>query len=115
MKIKAIPTFIAAAICTLIVYGFFSLCKTPRQELLLAIGGFVCLFPALGTCLGVRFEQGRTSANLAVIGGVFFVIQLVCLLIFTFVSFSTTSFVVVNGIILLIFLLVTYGVAKAKQ
>lgn len=115
MKIKVIPTIIAAAICALIVYGLFGLSKTHGQELLFAIGGFVCLFPTLGTCLGVRFERERTSANIAVIGGVFFVIQLVCFLVFTFVSFSTPTFVVVNGIILLLFLLVAYSVAKAKQ
>lgn len=115
MKIKVIPTIIAAAISALIAYGLFSFCKTPGLESLLAIGGFISLFLTLATCLGVRFDQSRTSANIAVIGGVFFFILLVSHLFFTLTLFNKQIYLIINGIILLLFLLTLYGIAKAKQ
>ena len=115
MKIKVIPIFFAAAISALIAYALYIFCKTEGQELLLAIGGGISLFLPLATCFGVRFPQGRTSANIATIGGVFFAILLITQIIFTFVQFSTPVFVIVTGLLLLVFLSSVYAVAKAKQ
>ena len=115
MKVNIIPTMIALAISALIGYALYALCKTEGQELLLAIGGGIALFLPLATCLGLRFEQGRTSANTAAVGGVFFVVLLIAQLFFAFVQFSTPAYVITNGILLLVFIGVVYGVAKAKQ
>ncbi|MBO4582299.1 MAG: hypothetical protein J5701_08485 [Bacteroidales bacterium] len=68
-----------------------------------------------GIDLGLRFEQGRTSANTAAVGGVFFVVLLIAQLIFAFVQFSTPAYVITNGMLLLVFLLCVYAIAKAKQ
>ena len=115
MKVKFVPTLIAAGISALVAYALYSVCKLEDAKMILAIGGFVCLFFPLATCLGVRFEQGRTSANTAVLGGVFFFILLVSHFIFAFTVFRTPAYLIINGIILLIFILVAYAVAKAKQ
>ncbi len=83
--------------------------------MLLAIGGGLCMFLPLVTCLGVRFEQKRTSANVAVVGAVFFVLMLVSNACFAYLHFETHAYVIVNGIILLLFLLIAYLIIKAKQ
>ena len=115
MKINIIPTIIALAASALIAYALYAFCKTEGQELLLAVGGGIALFLPLATCFGIRFEQGRTSANIAVVGGVFFAVLLIAQLIFTFVQFSTPAYVIVTGLLLLVFLLCVYGIAKANQ
>lgn len=115
MKIKLIPTLIALAISALIAYALYSFCKTEGQELLLAIVGGISMFIPLATCLGVRFPEGRTSANIAVVGGVFFGIMLIAELVFAFVQFSTPALVIVDGLLLLVFLLCVYAIGKAKQ
>ena len=115
MKINIIPTIIALAVSALAAYALYAFCKTEGQELLLAIGGGIALFLPLATCLGIRFEQGRTSANTAAVGGVFFAVLLIAQLIFAFVQFSTPAYVITNGMLLLVFLLCVYAIAKAKQ
>lgn len=115
MKINLIPTLIAAAICALFSYALYTFCKTEGQELLLAVVGGIALFLPLATCLGVRFPQGRTSANVATIGGVFSAIILIAQLIFAFVKFTTPALIIVSGLLVLTFLLSAYAVGKAKQ
>jgi len=115
MKIKIIPTIIAAAISALLAYALYAICHTQGQETMLAICGGVCFFLTLATSFGVRFEQGRTSVNTAVVGIVFFFMMLVCNGIFAFVQFSTPAYIITNGILLLAFLGVTYAIAIAKQ
>ena len=115
MKINIIPTLIALAISALIAYALYSFCKTEGLELLLAIVGGIAMFLPLATCLGVRFPEGRTSVNLVTIGGVFFGIMLVAQLIFTFVHFATPALIIVDGLLLLVFLLCAYAIGKARQ
>ncbi len=118
MKVRFIPTLIAAGISALIAYAMYSFCKTTvaDNKLILAIGGFVCMFLSLAVCIGISFDRSRTSVNISVIGSVFFTLLLISNAIFTFIScFSLPLYVIVNGILLLTMLLVTYAVAKAKQ
>lgn len=115
MKINIIPTIIAAAISALIAYALYAFCKTEGQELLLSIGGGVCVFLPLAATFGVRFKEGRTSVNTSVIGLVFFLLLLISHGIFAFVHFTTPSYIIINGILLLVFIGITYSIAKAKQ
>lgn len=115
MKVNVVPVIIAVTASVLFAYALYSMCKTQGQETLLAIGGFVCLFLTLALGVAVRFEQGRTSANTAVLGWVFFFLLLISHFIFAFVQFTTPLYIIINGILLLIFIGVTYSIAKAKQ
>lgn len=114
MKIKAIPTIIAAAVSALISYGLYSWCKTDGHEILLAIGGFVCLFITLTGCIGLHFE-GRTTTSTATVAGIFFVLMLISNVVFALVQFSTPLYIIVNGLLLLTMVLIIYSVSKAKQ
>ncbi len=95
--------------------ALYEICHTEGKELLLAIGGGTCLFLPLATCLGVRFEPSRTSANVAVIGAVFFVAMVISNALFAYSHFATHTYVIVNGILLLMFLLIEYWIVKARQ
>lgn len=115
MKIKIVQIIIAAVISALLAYGFYSLCRTDEYQVLLAIGGFICLFISLSVGFGVRFEKGRASTNVAVLGWVFFSVMLISHVIFAFVKFGIPGYVIVNGILLVAFIGITYAIAKAKQ
>lgn len=113
MKINVIPTLIAAAISALLAYALFAFGVSHR--LIMAIGGFLCFFVTLTGAVAVRFEQGRTSTNTAVLGWVFFLILVVSHIIFSRLVFAAPLYIIVNGILALAFLGVTYAVAKTKQ
>jgi len=114
MKINFIPTFISLLISALISYGL-SVIHVLETNFLLSLGSFIFLGTTLVITIGVNFEQSRTTTNLRVVSGIFFGVGLITNLIFSFFKFSIPSYVITNGILLLIFVLIVYSINKAKQ
>ena len=114
MKINFVPSIIAITVSLLISYGLSSF-QNNESKILLSLGSFIFLATTLVITIGVNFEQSRTTTNIRVVSGIFFVIALASNLIFSFFTFSTPSYVITNGILLLIFALIAYSINKAKQ
>jgi hypothetical protein len=114
MKINFVQTIIAIAVSLLIAYGLYSF-HGSDNKLLLSVGSFVFLSVTLIISIGASFELPRTTTNIRVVSGVFFVVALISNLIFTFINFSVPSYVITNGILLLVFILIAYSINKAKQ
>lgn len=114
MKINFVQTIIAIAASLLIAYGLYSF-HDSENKILLSVGSFVFLATALVMAIGASFELPRTTTNIRVVSGIFFVIALISNLIFTFINFSVPSYVIINGILLLVFILIAYSINKAKQ
>jgi hypothetical protein len=114
MKINFVQTIIAIAVSLLIAYGLYSF-HSSENKILLSAGSFVFLATALVMTIGASFELPRTTTNIKVVSGIFFVIALISNLIFTFINFSVPSYVIINGILLLVFILIAYSINKAKQ
>ncbi len=114
MKINFVTTIIAAAISLLITYGFYSL-QESENKMLLCGGSFIFLSTTLILAIGTSFELPRTTTNIRVVSGIFFVIALLSNLIFTFINFSLPSYTIMNGILLLVFVLLIYSINRAKQ
>lgn len=113
MKINVVPALLAVAVSALLAYGLYALGVNHR--LLLAIGGFICFFFTMAGAVALRFEQGRTSTNTAVLGWVFFLILVASHIIFAFIHFASPFYIIINGILLVAFIGTTYAVAKTKQ
>jgi hypothetical protein len=114
MKLNFVQTIIAIAVSALIAYGFYHFHDTDNK-ILLSAGSFIFLSVTLVLSIGVNFEQSRTTANNRVVSVIFFVIALISNLIFSFFSFSEASYIITNGILLLIYILIAYSINKAKQ
>ena len=114
MKLNFVQTIIAIALSLLIAYGLYSF-HDSENKMLLSLGSFIFLATTLIIAIGVNFEQSRTTTNIRVVSGIFFVIALISNLIFTFINFSIIGYVMINGILLLIFVLIVYSINKAKQ
>ena len=114
MKISYAQTTIAVAVSLLIAYGLYSF-HDSENRIVLSIGSFVSLATALVLTIAAGFELPRTTANIRVVSGSFFAIALVSNLIFTFVDYSVPSYVVVNGLLLLVFISIVYSMYKAKR
>jgi len=69
----------------------------------------------LALSIGVNFERSRTTTNIRVVSGIFFAVALISNLIFNFLSFSEPSYIITNGILLLIYILIAYSINRAKQ
>ncbi|MCC7332521.1 MAG: hypothetical protein IT232_07935 [Flavobacteriales bacterium] len=114
MKINFVQTIIAIAVSLLIAYGLYSF-HDSENKILLSSGSFVFLATTLVMTIGASFELPRTTTNIRVVSGIFFAVALVSNLIFSFVTFSVPLYIIANGILILIFLLIIYSIANAKQ
>jgi hypothetical protein len=113
MKLNFIQTIIAIVVSLLIAYGLY-IFHGSENKILLSAGCFVFLAVTLVITIGVNFELPRTTTNVKVVSGIFFVIALISNLVFTFVSFSVPIYVITNGILLLIFVFIAYSINRAK-
>lgn len=114
MKINFVQSIIAIAVSLLIAYGLYSFHES-ENKVLLNLGSFIFLAVTLVLTIGTTFELPRTTSNIKVVSSIFFVIALLSNLIFTFIRFSIPSYVITNGILLLVFILITYSIKKANQ
>lgn len=114
MKIDFVKTLIAFAVSALITYGLFSISEN-ENKLFLSYGSFIFLAITLASTIGVNFNFSRTTTNIRVVSGIFFIIALISNIVFSFFNFSIPSYVITNGILLLIFVLIVYSINKVKQ
>ncbi len=114
MKINFVKTIIALAVSALIAYGLYSI-HDSEYNLLLSIGSFIFLSMTLVSQVGIDYGLPRTSLNIRVVAGIFFVIALISNIVFSLISFTSSSYIIINGILLLIFLLIVYSIRQAKQ
>ena len=113
MKINFVQTIIAIAVSLLIAYGFYSF-HNSENKILLSAGSFVFLGITLFMTIGVSCHKSRTTINIRVVSGVYFAIAIISNLIFSFLIFSFPSYVITNGILLLLFILIAYSIYRAK-
>ncbi len=114
MKINFVQASIAIALSLLIAYGLYSF-QVGENKILLTIGSFVFMATTLLLTIGSNFETPRTTTNIRVVSGIFFVIALIGNIGFSFSKFSVPVYIMTNGILLLIFILIAYSINKAKQ
>jgi len=114
MKLNVVQTIIAIAISGLIAYGLYSF-HDSENKIILSLGSFVFLAMTVVIAIGVNFEQPRTTTNIRVVSGIFFTIALISNLIFSSFTFSIPSYIITNGILLLIFAQIVYSINKTKQ
>ena len=114
MKLNFLQTIIAIAMSLLIAYGLYCF-HAFENKLLLSAGSFAFLSATLILTMGANFEFPRTTTNVRVVSGIFFIIALISNLIFTFIDFSTPSYIIINGLLLLVFISIAYSIIKSKQ
>lgn len=116
MKLNIVPSIIALAISALIAYGLYSWCRNADMQILLSIFGGVSMLLTFGSMLAISFEDSRTTVNVRVLSGVFALLIVLSNAIFCRISsFSTPLYVIINGMLMLIWFLSAYGVTRANK
>jgi hypothetical protein len=114
MKLNTIPSLIALIISALIAYSFYHF-HTGENKDLLSLGSFIFIAITLLFLIGIRYTLPRTTTMIATVSGIFFVLSLISNLTFSFSTISTPLYVIVNGILMMVYLYIVYSVQKAKQ
>lgn len=114
MKLNLFQTIIATAIGALISYGFY-IFNENENNIIFSIGSFVIFSTSLIFSIGTDFELERTTTNVRVFSVIYFIIAMISMIVFTIINATVPSFIIVNAIILLLYILIIYSIYKAKQ
>lgn len=115
MKIDFIKTLIAIAISALLAYLCYFISNFDNVRVLLTITTGVVFAITLVFTLGVTLNgDSRKAIMVKTTSGVFFTGFLALNLCFAFFNFNKPIFVIVNGILLLLYTLVANVIWKAK-
>lgn len=115
MKFNFLLVFIALAISALLSYGFYTANSNEIFYLLITVGSGISLFLTLSGVLGIKSKVNGFTANIKVVSGIFFVLFLVSNIIFTFTKIAIAPYIIVNGVLVLIYILLLYLIIKSSE
>lgn len=115
MKLSFIPAIISLLITALICYGINTYCNNIALSQLVTIGSIITIGIPMLFMMGVKFDDNRKKINIAILSALFVAVFLGSNLFFAFSLLSTeTGYIITNGILALIYLLIVYGISKQK-
>lgn len=115
MKLKIFPTIISVCITVLLTYLLNVVCKDQSLLWIITFGGGITLFIPILVLLGLYIDEPRINANIKVLSAIFVLVITVNDFLFAHLCHKHSSFIVVTGLIILIYLLLLYHIAKTKE
>jgi hypothetical protein len=113
MKIDPLMLIVSLSVSALIAFGFYTANRGEAYLWLITIGsGFLC-FITLSGILAVSFDARGGTGNYRIVSSLFFVIILIGNIIFNFLSFTPAPYIIINGILFLVYFVIEYGIIKA--
>lgn len=114
MKLKIVPVLIGASIAALIAYAMYVFSLGQNKELI-AGGCFLYTSITLILAFGASFDSARTGTNIKTLAMVFFITGIASHIAFAYFGSFQPAYIIVNGLLLLIFILFSYFIIGAKQ
>lgn len=114
MKIDLFKSLVAICISALFAYACFEICEYERLRWIIAIGSFLTLGLPLILALGIVSCQERSSTMLKALAWIVLLVELVANGIFVLFEFNIPFYVIVNGLILLVFVLIYNSIYRTK-
>jgi hypothetical protein len=112
MKFNPVMLAIALAIAGLAAFGFFAGNSGEPYRWVLTIGAGFSL--AVTLCGLLAFStNGGTSVNIKVTSVLFFIALLIEHLIFSFTAIKLAPYIIITGILILVYVLISYAISKA--
>lgn len=115
MKLDVVKSLIAVAISALLAYACYEICDYEHVQWVISAGAFVSIGIPMLLALGVSSQQERSSVMLKTLSWVFLLIEMVSNGVFVFFDFSVPVYIIVNGLILLTFLLIYNSIYNTKM
>ena len=116
MRFDIINIVIACGISVLLAFACYSICDIEELRMLLTIVSFVMFLLFAVPSLGIKVEAyPRTSIFLKVTSITFWSIGVIANFVFSFFDFNKSAFIITNGVLLLVFILIYSSLYKVKQ
>lgn len=115
MKVNFVNSLIAVAISALLAYACYEICDYERVQWVITIGAFITIALPVLFAMGISAKEQRGAIMLKTLSYVFFVMELVANGIFVFFDFQVPVYVIINGLLLLIYLLIYNSIYKTHM
>ncbi len=106
--INVILSLLAVLFSALLGFWVYSVAKGDDNDLMAGIVSFVCFMVVLIPLMGVHYSTSRLGVNIRVLSIIAFIIFIAVNFIYAACGVSVPSYVIVNGILLIIYLAVFY-------
>lgn len=114
MKINSFITLICVIISALLAYGLYTW-SSAENKLLISSGGFISFFITLSAAMAIDLGSSRTNTNIRALSFTFLLLAILAHIILAFYQVSNPLYIVSIGVVLCVYLLVSYGIKKAGQ
>ena len=112
MKIDVVKSFIAVIASALLAYACYEICDYERVKCVITIGAFVTFLPTMLFAMGISAKEERGAIMLKVLSYVFLTCEIISNGVFVFLDFSIRVYVIINGLLLLLYLMLYNSVYK---
>ncbi|MDO4956338.1 MAG: hypothetical protein Q4E60_04885 [Bacteroidales bacterium] len=115
MKTNFFLTFLSVVLASLVGYLVYNVASGKENDMLCGIFSFICFAATLVPVMGLQFESNGVGVNIRVFSVLFFV--LFCVSHFCFAGFGIKmpTYVLVNGILLVVFMAILYKMMGIKS
>ena len=115
MKVDVVKSFIAIALSALLAYACYEMCDVERVQMVVAVGALLTFGVTLMLALGVSAQQEGSAVMLKTLSWITFIVEFITNGIFVFLDFSISVYVIVNGLVLVIFMLIYNSIYRTKM
>jgi hypothetical protein len=113
MTVNPVLLVISLAIAALAAFGFDMGNAGETYCALIAAGSALSFFATLGGLLAFRADGAGASVNIKVVSALFITALLIEHLVFSFTAVKLTPYVIITGLLLLVYALICYALARA--
>lgn len=115
MKINFFLTFISIALTGILGYWIYEIAKGQENDLICGICSSICLLTTIIPAMGLMYDSGRIGANIRVLSFLFLIIFLISHFCFAIWGVIMPTYLIINGILLILYLAVFYKIANIKN
>jgi hypothetical protein len=112
MKINPFLTIISLLLAVLVSYALYSYCQSEELRWMITLLGGVSIFLTWAGTLAVSLPEKGRNVNFKVLGGVCAVLMTALQIFFTFSATTLQTYLLITGVILIIWLVIAYSIAK---
>lgn len=113
-NINVVPALLAFAASALIAYCFYTYADQEQTRLVVAIGGFLMVFGTLFGTMGFYAEPRRALTLVRIVSFISFVVLLISNIVFASCEFAIPVYIIVNGILAIIYVLSVYYLSRLE-
>ncbi len=114
MKFDIVKTIVAIAVASLAAYGLYTW-NIAENKWLLPVVSFIEISLFMVSAIGIKVEWVRSMANIKIVSWLFVVVGLIMNIIFSKTDFSIPAFIISNGGIILLFVILIYSLLRANK